>query len=242
MARSAFCTVSSIKVEDPATWSGKVILTFDLDWAPDYCIVPLINLVERYDICATWFVTHDTPLLARLRENPRFETGIHPNFVPTLLEGRNELGPNAQAVLDHCLRIVPEAVSVRAHSLVQCGHLYAIYKQRGITHDVDCFLPAFESRTLKPWSHWSDIVMVPYNWEDDFWFSQAIRQDRLPSRAEGGILGLDFHPIHIYLNTDRPERYVGARPHVNDKPELDRHRFDGVGAATMLQSLLNQIS
>ncbi len=61
-------------------WSDTVFLTFDVDWACDEVFADTIDLVEQADVCATWFITHGTPLLERLRENPKFGLGIHPNF------------------------------------------------------------------------------------------------------------------------------------------------------------------
>ncbi len=75
-----FKNISSIVVNEEHTWKDKIFLTFDIDWANDDVLNDTIDLIERSDIAATWFVTHDTPVLNRLRANPRFELGIHPNF------------------------------------------------------------------------------------------------------------------------------------------------------------------
>src|SRR5687767_66509 len=71
--RAAFATVASVRVEDRASWDGRVFLTFDIDWAHDGVIHAAADMVEEADVAATWFVTHDTPALERLRANPRFE-------------------------------------------------------------------------------------------------------------------------------------------------------------------------
>src|SRR5207244_3974947 len=64
---------------------------------------------------ATWFVTHMSPAISRLRRNPElFELGIHPNFLPGSTHG-----DTPDAVLRHCRALVPDAVSMRTHCLVQ---------------------------------------------------------------------------------------------------------------------------
>lgn len=83
-----FKTLTSIEVKSSRSITGTLYLTFDIDWACDGVLADTIDLVEEADVCATWFVTHDTPLLKRLRENPKFELGIHPNFNNILEEGR----------------------------------------------------------------------------------------------------------------------------------------------------------
>jgi len=75
-----FQQIQMINISDEQSWKDKVFITMDLDWACDDVLNDTIDLVERYDVAVTWFVTHDTPVLERLRENPKFELGLHPNF------------------------------------------------------------------------------------------------------------------------------------------------------------------
>src|SRR5688572_12527282 len=144
-----------------------MFLTFDVDWAHDEVVAASIDLVEEADVPATWFVTHDTPLLARLRANPLFEIGIHPNFLP-LLNGDPGNGANAEEILDRLLAIAPEAKSVRSHSLVQGGRLLELFRNKGLTHECNSFIPERSGIELKPWTDWFGIVRLPYFWEDDF--------------------------------------------------------------------------
>ena len=38
-----------------------------------------------------------------------------------------------------------------------------------------------------------------------------------------GLKVLDFHPIHIFLNSENLERYNNARPYLNNYNELQKH-------------------
>ena len=67
-----FQSICRIDFNRPETWEGRIFLTFDIDWATDEVLSDTIDLVEAAQVCATWFVTHDTPVLARLRDNPAF--------------------------------------------------------------------------------------------------------------------------------------------------------------------------
>ena len=111
-----FQKISSIDIEDDSSWLDAFFLTFDIDWANDDVLNDTIDLIEDKDVTATWFVTHDTSLLSRLRQNSKFELGIHPNF-NWLLEGDDRNGRNAREVIERLLAIVPEATSVRSHAM-----------------------------------------------------------------------------------------------------------------------------
>ena len=64
--------------------TNTAYITMDMDWANDGVLADTIALVESLDIPVCLFVTHDTPLLQKLREHPLFTLGIHPNFLPQL--------------------------------------------------------------------------------------------------------------------------------------------------------------
>jgi len=161
-----FRAISSIQIEDESSWLDAIFLTFDIDWAHDDVLVDTIELVELAGVAATWFVTHDTPVLDRLRANPKFELGIHPNF-NFLLEGDDRNGCNARDVIERLQAIVPEATSVRSHSMTQSSGLLALFKEIGLTHDANHFVPVQAGIELKPWKLWNDLIRVPYFWEDD---------------------------------------------------------------------------
>ena len=68
--------------------------------------------------------------------------------------------------------------------------------------------------------------MIPYLWEDDHYFSNYINVDFLPYPfiELQGIKVFNFHPIHVFLNTESPDRYEYTSP-LHQKPaELLQHR------------------
>jgi hypothetical protein len=235
----AFAKVSDVRPEAPETWSEKTFLTFDTDWAHDAAIADTIDLVEEAGVAATWFVTHDTPLLARLRENPLFEIGIHPNFNP-LLAGEPRAGcGSADEVLDRMLELVPEATAIRSHCLVQGGRLFELFRRKGLTHDCNAFLPESSGMTLRPWVDWSGLIRVPYFWEDDFWCDTGRSSRFADLDTRPGVRGYDFHPIHVFLNTEALCRYEDARAEFQDAEALRARRYEGGdGTRDFLTTLL----
>jgi len=63
-----FSTISVVKLNDGVNWNNRLFLTLDIDWANDEVLDDTIDLVEQADVAATWFVTHKTSVLERLKE------------------------------------------------------------------------------------------------------------------------------------------------------------------------------
>ena len=97
----------------------RAYLTMDTDWASDEVLAFALDWFEANAVPATIFVTHDTPLLARMRANPRIRLGIHPNFYP-LLNAKSDRGDYHETVAA-LKRLVPEAIIARSHGLVDAG-------------------------------------------------------------------------------------------------------------------------
>ena len=237
-------TLSSIVVEDVSGWTGTPYLTIDFDWASDGVLADSIDLVEEYGVPTTWFVTHDTPLLARLRDVQFFELGIHPNF-NYLLIGDDRAGRDAAEVIDRLLTIVPEAKSVRSHSTTQNSALLDLFVRYGLSHESNTFLPFQAGVPLKPWRLWSGLTRVPYFWEDDVecFYGLGSRAWTLHDLFEmEGIKVFDFHPIHIYLNTEHMNRYERTKGSHQSVQDLIPHRYGGEGIRTLFLEFLQLAS
>jgi Polysaccharide deacetylase len=226
--------------------SGAMI-TFDVDWAPDFVIDFVATRLIETGIRATWFVTHASSAIERLREHPDlFELGIHPNFLPHSTHGSTPVG-----VLRHCMDLVPEAVSIRTHSLVQSTPLLAmILEQTPITFDVSLFLPHVSS--LQPFRyHWAQrcLLRVPYFWEDDLEMERPAPQWEVRSLLadNGGLKVFNFHPIHVYLNSSSMDAYVELRTQVRSlaqatRADIDRYRQPGSGTKSCFEDLLRSVA
>lgn len=233
-----FKLISDIDVNRTESWQNSCFLTIDVDWASDDVLLDTINIIEASDVPATWFITHDTVLLKRLSANPKFELGIHPNF-NYLLCGESTNGRNAEEVLDRILTIVPNAQSVRSHSMTQSAILQDIFHKKGLLFDLNCFIPEQSYLSLKPWKLWNNLTIVPYFWEDNLacMYSQNSPIEQLTQRE--GLKVFDFHPIHIFLNTENLERYEKARPFQRSAKDLAQFKnTQRAGTRTALEYLL----
>ena len=182
------------------TLAGFPILTLDIDWAPDFVIDSVAEILIRAGVRATWFVTHDSPGVNRLRHHADlFELGLHPNF----MVGSSH-GATADQVLQHCAALVPDATCMRTHGLVQSTNLLAqtVRVLSGLQTDLSIFLPRArnaEAHELPIGGR--QILRLPYIWEDDV---EMTRADPWWSfecfTSVSGLAIFDFHPIHVYMN------------------------------------------
>ncbi len=110
------------------------------------------------------------------------------------------------------MAIVPEAKSVRSHSMTQSSNLLQLFHDKGLTRDCNHFIPHQAGIELQPWYLWNGLIKVPYFWEDD---ASVIYGENLNEIGilllKKGLKVFDFHPIHVFLNTEKIERYEETR-------------------------------
>lgn len=199
-------------------FKSSIFLTFDIDWCSDEVLEYTLNILEAYNLKATFFVTHDTDMLDYMRKNNRLDLGIHPNF-NYLLNGDFRYGSNVEDVVKYYKKIVPDAVSVRSHSVTQSSQiLYAFYKE-GLRVDSNVFIPFDSGINLSPFEC-GGLLRVPYFFADDVRVSMRWDYDVELYLSQNSLKVFDFHPIHIFLNTENLERYNAAKPYMHDFKKL----------------------
>jgi len=233
-------------MDNPAS-KNNIALTLDVDWAPDFMIDFAAQILSEHRVRSTWFITHDSPALRRLRADPElFELGIHPNFFPGSTHG-----DSPGAVLRHCLSLVPEAISLRTHGLLQSTALLGqIMSETEITTDASLFLP--HANAVRPLDYqWEkrSILRVPHFWEDDFEMERTEPCWSLtPLLAENdGLRVFDFHPIHIYLNSSTTAAYRQLKQKTAKLSEMSEEQAaavaeTGAGTQTFFRELVNYLS
>ena len=238
MKAARFGKISEIEVSDESTWKGKVFLTFDIDWCEDFVLEPLLTWLNERMVKATFFVTHETPLLEQMRRDDRFELGIHPNF-NRLLEGNELREEGYREIVARCLDIVPEAVSVRSHSLTSSSRILSACFESGLRFDCNQFTPWWARIDLRPYRSWcSPMIHVPHFWEDDLNMSYGAGWEVSQMFGVNGLRVFDFHPIHVFLNTEVLDRYENSRDDHRNQRRLVKHRNRGpTGTAEFLGAL-----
>jgi hypothetical protein len=221
-------------------------ITFDMEWAPDWAIVRCNEICRRAGAAATFFVTHQCDALADLRrEGDRVELGIHPNFM-----AHSTHGSTTESVLANCMGIVPEAKSMRTHSLVQSTRIFEVVAER-TTIEVDtstllAFHQGLQATELYVGNPVRRLIMLPFLFEDNLmaeWPNWSWTESVWPTN---GLAIFNFHPLLIAMNLDRIQRYyalkeyLGARnPSTLTEKEFQRFVNEGVGARTYLDRVLS---
>ncbi len=223
-------------------------LTLDVDWAPDWCIDTISQILVEKNIKATWFITHDTPAIRNLSEYPDiFELGIHPNFLTDSTQGRNP-----SDVLRSLLKVIPSAVSVRTHGLVQSSNLMIMMRDEfNLLYDVSIFLngtPHIEPHVFYT-PHKKPLIRLPFFWEEDTEmyspnpdFSFSNERYHLP-----GLKIFNFHVIHLILNSSSVDNYQECKklyPQIHMLPKEVAGAFvnQGPGAYTFFEELIDHMT
>ena len=245
MIKTAF--IKDINPDLPQTWQDKVFLTIDIDWAHEQIIEETLEIIHKYKINATLFVTNKSNALFKWCNSNYIDYGIHPNFKPLLLS--KELNKyNMEEEIYKLMKICPNAKAVRAHARIHGSPFENIYKDIGLTHESNFFIPSYSNIELKPYKLWNNLISVPYGWEDDTIFFKEKEFSNFSDpvnyiqKVKSGLLVLDFHPIHIFLNTESTKRYENTRE-IHKKPdELIKYRYKGYGTRNRFIDTLKLIS
>ena len=185
----------------------KIIFTCDIDWASEAVINDSLGLFEENNIKCTLFATHKSKVID-LCNRKLFEIGIHPNFNQSIISGS---GLSAEKTIKKITQIYPEAIGVRSHSLTTSSPLLEIFKSFGMIYESNQHVPY--SKTIKPYKCWNEMTIIPYNFEDDvhYAFGRSFDFSLVNEFKSAEYLIMDFHPIHIFLNSETIETYESAR-------------------------------
>ncbi len=212
-----------------------IAITLDTDWAPDSILQETLIWLMDHNIKLTVFATHDTQVLRGLAPD-RVEIGIHPNLEPVALSNVEEV----ERVLSELKNAYPQAMGVRTHSLVNSTRLMDTFARLGFLYDASVFLPYQPG--IRAFRLWNGLVRIPHFWEDDLHCAYGMPFDPMTlPLAQSGLKVFDFHPVHLFLNTDTLDRYHAAKHYYRQPDELLKFRNSTQGVKTFAQNLLEYV-
>lgn len=177
------------------------VITLDCDWAPDFMLKEISQILTKNKIKATWFITNNSPFLSELKSNSLYELGIHPNF-----DIGSTHGNSVDEVLKNMKKIVPDAVSVRTHKLFQSTPILSKFQNYGIKNDVSLLL--YKTPNLQPhYLNYFKLFRLPFFWEDDLEMNEDVLWNDKKIFSVKGMKIFNFHPIHICLNSENIQAY-----------------------------------
>jgi hypothetical protein len=232
---------------------GSAALTFDLEWAPDWCVRECFDLCRQAGVKATFFATNPLPVLADMAAAPRFELGLHPNFLPGSTQRADLSRPlTYAAVLEYLTEFLPQASSFRTHALYGDSSLYVEIGEHwpSLANDVSFFTyfqPLFEPLYTWPSTAKRPLVRLPFQFEDDaaclsrnFDYEAFLAHIRKEENLRPVIF--NFHPLHVALNSRTIANYRALKNEVAipaiTPDEVLRRREPGLGTRTFLERLL----
>lgn len=202
-----------------------IAFTSDIDWAPEQAIQDMLDIFEYYGVPCTLFCTHESEAIKKSSKK-LFEIAIHPNFNGLLFTGQNT---TADEIVEDLLAVYPNARGVRSHSMTQSSRLLNLFKSKGFEYESNQFFPY--NFNIAPYKCWTGLTRIPYNWEDDIHFAYEYSFDGnlFSNDVEAKpYVVMDFHPIHVFLNTESVERYENARPYYQDALVLKKYKNNNI--------------
>lgn len=189
-------------------------LTLDIDWCPDYMLERVVQMLIENEVHATFFVTHPTPILKLIERCHLFELGIHPNFLPNSSHGND-----IDTIYKYVLKLAPNAFACRSHGLViSTNHVDYLLKNTNIKLELSNLAPfMINPNPIKYEQLEKSIDKLPYVFDDyyvlrsPYNFNQALEKIFL---SKSGHHVLNFHPVHLYLNTSSVQKYDQLKPQI----------------------------
>lgn len=222
------------------TKETRICLTVDIEWAPEFVIEWMVKRVKEAGISATWFATHDSPVLRKITVDPTQEVGLHPNFFPGSTQGRT-----MEEIVDGLFSVYPDARGVRAHALLDSTRHQRYYAQRGIKYVSNIIVWNKPSEPF--FQPWTGLWQIPISWEDDVACMYVKNMSFNPRTVMGNDLWvINFHPLYCYLNdTVGMPAYTDLKAHSIDVKDTPRQRIEtlrqgGAGLANALAVLMKK--
>jgi hypothetical protein len=230
----------------PKVLPHAVLITLDVDWAPDWMIEEVAQRLIKARVRATFFATHESSATRALEREPLFEVGVHPNFLPGSSHGNTP-----EEALRTMRTMFPHASAVRTHSLAQSEPALGMMADKfGFKIDCSIHLP----RALHVAPHWvryasggNCLVRVPHVFQDNMHALAGKPWDLTADWFAGpGWKVMNFHPVHIILNSANPEAYerLKSRRPVSKLARSDIPDIDGErpGTGRLFDDLLTRLS
>ncbi len=186
------------------TNSPTFVLTADQDWAPEWACEYFVKLLSDNRLIAHVFRTSRSEALDYAVDTGLITNGWHPNF-----KRGSSHGLDIAEVIDTMMELFPGCTTVRAHSYFESSETWKMLKHAGIT--VESHGPTDMEENLMPLRMMSGLTRLPVYLEDDVHLIGESRQKSLKRFIRNigvpGLKILDFHPIHLALNTPSLEHY-----------------------------------
>lgn len=177
-----------------ATSLKSVILSIDIDWAPDYMIEHVLSELKKNN--ASFFLTNDSVFQRNLIKSTH-DIGYHFN-----LSSNSSQGNSFKEIYQYFKKFINKKLILNRFHLL--NHSYSDLenlKQIDVKLD-SSILMLNQSNILPAYLEDVDLIRIPYFWEDGTYLKTGKSLSEVEVNIETpGCKIFDFHPIDIYFNT-----------------------------------------
>lgn len=206
-----------------------ICITIDIDWCPDELVEMVVRALNEHNVKATFFATHPITINGH-------EISLHPNYSTV---------DKYKETITKLHDLFPYSKGVRSHRLTTDEILLSIYKELGIAYESGYVM--MNMKNIQPFYLEHDILEIPIFYMDRLHFDQqrfykkgfSITSMNLNS---AGLKVFDFHPIHIFINTNKTELYQKAKKYYHEPKLLEQYRNKNKGIGTYFNELLQYIT
>lgn len=206
------------------------------DWASESMVEFTLNKFETSNIALTPYITNPSDAIhAHYKNEKNKYVGVHPNFLPN-----SSHGTNYNEVVDYVFNLWPSARSFASHCFFDNFLVTDLFFSKGLKYDSNICLHLQPS--IVPLNHCSGSIRFPVFFEDDIYarergnwqFSSIQKWFETP-----GLKLINFHPIHICLNTPHFDFYNSIKH--KDLSNWKDYVFEGHGTGTFLDELITYL-
>ncbi len=225
----------------------SICLTVDVEWAHPEVLADITRAFDERGLRATLFCTHPGITAGH------HERALHPNFrrsgdtMRRLAREHADFETWSESrvydfVVRHTKSFCPEALGVRAHSLLHDTELTAVYRAHGLGYDSSVVLPFMPNIT--PVRGASSLLQLPIYYMDHMDISGAMTDFRIASLRldRPGLKVFDFHPNIVFINARSNDDYLASKECYHDPEKLAAMRRPGRGIRTMFFELIDYIA
>lgn len=210
-------------MNDQSSVTATVVLTADQDWAPEWAMQIFVETLQVLDCPLHLFRTNHSESLEGPRATPLITDGWHPNF-----KDGSSHGKSIDDVIETMQRLFPSRTSVRAHSFVESSETWLKLRTAGMEVESHGLTDLQDHLFIQQMTSGLKRVLVYF--EDDTYIPQdetQLNSERLLNGLDRpGLKVLNFHPIHVAMNTPNMAFYVENREKAySGAPIIQRERY-----------------
>jgi hypothetical protein len=195
---------------------STVVLTSDIDWAPEYAIAPMLQAVQDAGMKMTTFATGASQVL---QDSSSFvEVGLHPDNTRPHPEFK------FSRKLTDLKNLFPDATGLRCHRNFFGNNISDLAIACGIKYDISVQL--WRQPFCQGFVDYQGLVRLSYYWEDGIHANLGLPLETNQVQLDSpGLKILNVHPMLLYLNCPDDNWRKKATKHIPDLASTPASEF-----------------